>query len=70
MLPISLTLDSGTSGIIALDDGGAGPDRDFDDLVIKFLCVYYFAKLFKREIVDIFFFMNNVGLYELPGLFQ
>ena len=29
-------LVSGTSGIIALDDGGAGPDRDFDDLVIKF----------------------------------
>jgi hypothetical protein len=26
----------GTSGIIALDDGGAGPDRDFDDLVVKF----------------------------------
>ena len=24
------------SGIIALDDGGAGPDKDFDDLVVKF----------------------------------
>jgi hypothetical protein len=26
----------GTAGVIALDDGGAGPDHDFDDLVIKF----------------------------------
>lgn len=26
----------GSSGFIALDDGGAGPDRDFDDLVVKF----------------------------------
>ena len=26
----------GYSGIIALDDGGAGPDKDFDDLVVKF----------------------------------
>jgi hypothetical protein len=24
------------SGLIALDDGGAGPDRDYDDLVVKF----------------------------------
>jgi PEP-CTERM motif len=27
---------SGNSGVIALDDSGAGPDRDFDDLVIRF----------------------------------
>src|SRR5450755_3492321 len=26
----------GTSGVIAFDDGGAGPDRDYDDLVVKF----------------------------------
>ena len=26
----------GSSGIMALDDGGAGPDRDFDDLVVRF----------------------------------
>jgi hypothetical protein len=26
----------GRSGIIALDDGGAGPDKDFDDLVVRF----------------------------------
>ena len=24
------------SGLIALDDGGAGPDRDYDDLVVRF----------------------------------
>jgi hypothetical protein len=29
----------GYSGIIALDDGGAGPDKDFDDLVVKFQIV-------------------------------
>ena len=27
---------SGNSGIIAFDDGGAGPDKDFDDLIVKF----------------------------------
>jgi hypothetical protein len=27
---------SGDSGIIAFDDGGAGPDKDFDDLIVKF----------------------------------
>jgi hypothetical protein len=29
-------LTSGISGIIALDDGGAGPDHDYDDLVVRF----------------------------------
>jgi len=29
----------GSAGIISFDDGGAGPDKDFDDLVIKFQVV-------------------------------
>src|SRR5438270_11014814 len=41
-----------------------------DDLVIQFLCAYDFAKFFKSEIEDIFFFMKNIGLYELFGFFQ
>src|SRR5205085_8987739 len=41
-----------------------------DDLVIQFLCAYDFAKFFKSERVDIFFFMKNIGLYELFGFFQ
>jgi hypothetical protein len=27
---------SGRNGVLAFDDGGGGPDRDFDDMVVRF----------------------------------
>jgi len=31
------TATTGLQGVIALDDAGAGPDKDYDDLVLKFV---------------------------------
>src|SRR4051812_149762 len=38
-----------------------------DDLVIQFIGAYDFVKLLKRQIVDVFLFVNDFGLYQPLG---